>query len=215
MLLNILTGPDPLLSLLSLLIALVLGITVHEFAHAAAATWLGDSLPRRQGRLTLAPQAHLDVVGSLMFLAAGFGWGRPVSYDPYALRAGPRTGPALVAFAGPVANFIIALVFALVVRGLMFTIDASTPAWFIAVINLCLSIGHYNLILGFFNLIPVYPLDGFTVLLGVLPFDWAEMLERTRQYGILLMLLLLISGATSMWLGAPVNTLWGVLSGIR
>src|SRR5512138_2311090 len=102
--------------LVALLIALILGITIHEFAHAAAATWLGDPLPERQGRLTLAPLAHLDVMGSLMFLVGGFGWGKPVMFNPYALRMNPRTGSALVALAGPVSNVVLSALVAIPIR---------------------------------------------------------------------------------------------------
>src|SRR5512146_1856153 len=105
----------------AVVIALILGITVHEFAHAAMATWLGDSTPRWQGRLSLSPMAHLDVMGSLMFLIGGFGWGKPVQFNPYALRANPRTGAALVALAGPISNFILAAIFAIPIRLLLMT----------------------------------------------------------------------------------------------
>ena len=103
MLYQILSGQMSPTEIVALLIALVLGISVHEFSHAAAATWLGDTLPGRQGRLTLAPAAHLDVVGSLMFLIGGFGWGKPVPVNPYYLRRNSRTEMALVALAGPVS----------------------------------------------------------------------------------------------------------------
>jgi Zn-dependent protease len=109
-------GPEQLIGIAAILIALVLGITVHEFSHAAMATWLGDSTPRWQGRLSLSPAAHLDVMGSLMFLVGGFGWGKPVQFSPYSLRTDPRTGAALVALAGPISNFGLAAVFALPVR---------------------------------------------------------------------------------------------------
>ncbi len=82
MLYQILTGQVPLTQIAALLVALILGITVHEFSHAAMATWLGDPTPRGQGRLSLSPVAHLDVMGSLMFLVAGFGWGKPVQFNP-------------------------------------------------------------------------------------------------------------------------------------
>lgn len=214
LILSALNSSNPLVAIFSLILAVVLGITVHEFAHAAMATWLGDTLPRREGRVTLAPHAHLDPMGALMFVIAGFGWGRAVSINPYALRTGPRTGSALVAFAGPTANVIIAVMFATVVRGLVFILDMDSPEWLIQIINVAWQIGHYNLILSFLNLIPVYPLDGFTVLLGLLPYEWAERFEQTRQYGFFVLMLLMVGGASTYVLWTPVDRLWGLLTGI-
>lgn len=199
LILQALSEPDGLQRLVALLIALVLGISVHEFAHAAAATWLGDSLPRRQGRLTLAPAAHLDVIGSLMFLIGGFGWGRPVQYNPYALRAGLRSGPALVAFAGPLSNVILAALIAiplrllvLLTRGGPTLLAGQSPTVMSTLITLLASIVLYNLVLAVFNLIPIFPLDGFSILLGVLPAEMANVLDQTRPYGFFLLIALLL-----------------------
>jgi Zn-dependent protease len=93
-------------------VALVLAIAIHEYAHARAADTLGDPTPRALGRLTLDPRAHLDPLGTLMLLVLGFGWGRPVEFDPYNLRS-PRRDGALIALAGPVSNLLFALVLAL------------------------------------------------------------------------------------------------------
>lgn len=198
MLYQILTGQIGATELVALLIALVFGISVHEFAHAAAATWLGDPLPGRQGRLTLAPAAHLDVMGSLMFLIGGFGWGKPVQYNPYALRASPRVGPAIVAIAGPISNIILAVIVAIVIRLLPLALGVfEFPLGvFITLFDLLNLIVYYNLILSFFNLIPVFPLDGFTILQGLLPPALADAFESTRQYGFFILLLLLFASGS-------------------
>jgi Zn-dependent protease len=195
---QILTGQISAPQLVALLIALVFGISVHEFAHAAAATWLGDPTPGRQGRLTLAPAAHLDVMGSLMFLIGGFGWGKPVQYNPYALRASPRVGPAIVSAAGPISNVILAVIVAVVVRLLSLAIGVfELPAGVvITLFDLLDLIVYYNLILSFFNLIPVFPLDGFAILQGLLPPALADAFEGTRQYGFFILLLLLFAGSS-------------------
>ena len=206
-----------------LLIALVFGITVHEFSHALAATWLGDSLPRQQGRLTLQPAAHLDVVGSLMFLVGGFGWGKPVQYNPYALRASPRTGPALVAAAGPISNLILAAIIAIPIRLMPIMLGTSIGLLSFAtgpegtLFNLLVNIAYYNLVLSIFNLIPVFPLDGFTILLGLLPPELGERFEVTRQYGFFILIVLLVAGGSIMGpiLYTPVQTILGLLIGIR
>jgi Zn-dependent protease len=217
---QILSGNIDPTQLAGLIIALVLGITVHEFSHALVATWLGDDLPRRQGRLSLSPAAHLDVVGSLMFIVGGFGWGKPVQYNPYALRASPRTGPALVALGGPVSNILLAAVFAIPVR--LFPIiyqfnprigklpEAVSALYFVLSL-----IVYYNLVLSIFNLIPIFPLDGFTVLQGLLPAELAERLEMTRQYGMIILLLLVFAGGSILGLimDAPIKALYGLFTG--
>jgi Zn-dependent protease len=217
MLYRILTGRIEPIELVALLIALVAGITIHEFAHAAAATWLGDALPRRQGRLSLSPAAHLDPVGSLMFLVGGFGWGKPVQYNPYALRASARVGPAIVAAAGPLSNIVLATVVALVVRVLLVGLDIFGVAFpfFDLLFYFFLFFIYYNLILSFFNLIPVFPLDGFTILQGILPLELSDLLETTRPYGFFILLLLLFFGSNLLapLLFLPVNLFMYILVG--
>lgn len=216
---QILAGQIDPIELVALLIALVFGISVHEFAHAAAATWLGDPLPGRQGRLTLAPAAHLDVMGALMFFVAGFGWGKPVQYNPYALRASPRVGPAIVAAAGPLSNIIVAVIVALVVRLLPFGLSAFelSPQVVNTLFYLLIFFIYYNLILSFFNLIPVFPLDGFTILQGLLPPALADVFEATRQYGFFVLLLLFFAGSSVVGplLYRPVAMLMRLLVGIE
>jgi Zn-dependent protease len=213
--------PEVVVSLIGLAIALVLGISVHEFSHAAAATWLGDSLPGRQGRLTLSPLAHLDVMGSLMFVVGGFGWGKPVQYNPYALRAGPRTGPAIVAAAGPISNLILAILIAIPTRligiaatgGLAGT--GEPPQAVIELFFMLQNIVYFVLVLGFFNLIPIFPLDGFSILLGLLPPELADQFEQTRQFGILLLFALVFLGGSVLGIIVyePVNALTHLLIG--
>ncbi|MBI5034628.1 MAG: site-2 protease family protein [Chloroflexi bacterium] len=204
-------------AVVGLLIAWVFGVSVHEFSHALAATWLGDSLPRRQGRLTLQPAAHLDVVGSLMFLIGGFGWGKPVQYNPYALRASPRTGPAIVAAAGPLSNLIFATLLAIPVRLVPILIDNDVlplqPGEILY--QLLLYVMYFNLVLAFFNLIPVFPLDGFSILNGLLPAELAERFQLTQQYGFFILMLLLIVGNSIMepLLYRPIETVLGLLIG--
>lgn len=183
---------DPVLAvavLASLCVSLAICIAVHEFSHAYVASELGDRTARALGRVTLNPVKHLDPIGSVLILIAGFGWGKPVPVDPRFLRGDPRLGMALVAAAGPASNVVAAILFAALVRlGLA---DALIPDIWIFGRNLAglvdFTLGmlvRFNLILAIFNLLPIAPLDGFKVALGLLPRDLAIPFSRTEPYGI-------------------------------
>jgi len=171
------------------MIGFVVGTTVHEFMHAYTAVMLGDTSPRRAGRVTLNPVAHFDPIGFFMFflLALGvgfFAWGRPVMVNPMALRGG-RKGMALVAIAGPASNLVVGAVFALPFRLGMtgqFPQQAQDVLFWVMTANFLLFV---------FNLIPIPPLDGFTVLTGLLSNYWALLLEPVRRYGPVLLLALI------------------------
>ena len=179
---------DPQLFLI-VAIAFVVAITLHEASHALAATMLGDDLPRLQGRVTLNPLRHLDPLGTIMILIASFGWGRPVMVNPYRLRFGSHRGMALVAAAGPASNVALALALTPVARELL-TGSRADPITIAVVLIIQL-----NLFLAVFNLIPLPPLDGFSVLIGLVPRDTAARLDRLRSYGpgLLIGLFLLVA----------------------
>lgn len=171
-------------------VGLILAISVHEYAHARAADTLGDPTPRSQGRLTLNPRSHLDPLGTLALLFLGFGWGRPVMFDPYNLR-NPRRDSALIAIAGPVSNILFALVLSVIMR---FLPDLSLWESVVGILIMM------NVTLAIFNLVPVFPLDGEKILGGLLPADlYQEYSVIMRQYGtiILILMLLPIVGGTS------------------
>ncbi|MDP2812402.1 MAG: site-2 protease family protein [bacterium] len=144
-------------------LGIVYALTIHEFSHALAATYLGDSTAKYNGRLTLNPLAHMEIFGTLMLLLAGFGWGKPVPVNTYNLRW-HKWGSAAVSLAGPLSNFISVAIFIII---------ANFLANFLAVDSLLFSFLFYlifiNLILGVFNLIPIPPLDGSKILFAVLP----------------------------------------------
>jgi Zn-dependent protease len=164
-------------------IALVVGITFHEFSHAFIADQLGDHRPRALGRVSLNPIAHIDPIGALVFVLAGFGWGKPVPVNVYALRPG-RIGMAMVAAGGPIANVIVAVGAAVGYR----LLDLG------GVGGLVLDVGFFiiffNLLLAIFNLLPIPPLDGYNVVLAFLPPRQAMVVQRYAPYGILVLLLL-------------------------
>ena len=172
---------DPL-ALLLFLPALIIAITIHEFAHAFLADRLGDPTPQLQGRLSLNPLKHLDPVGSLMLLFFRFGWGKPVEFDPYNLRH-PRRDAALISLAGPAVNLVLATLLALILK---FSPSSLFSVFLIPVILI-------NINLAIFNLLPVPPLDGAKILYGFLPRDWAdEYNDFMGRYGTILLILLII-----------------------
>jgi Zn-dependent protease len=187
-------------------IAFIIAVSVHEANHAFAATALGDDTPRRAGRLTLNPLKHIDALGIIFFFLAGIGWGAtPV--NPNNLRPNPRTGNALVALAGPISNLVLALLFSLPLRAEVPMDPLLRGFLFVAT--------ALNLLLFVFNLIPIPPLDGFSVLLGVLPRDLAFRLRGIERYGLGILLALLVlpslmGFSVLTYIFAPVARLFGL-----
>ncbi|NIS78755.1 MAG: site-2 protease family protein [Anaerolineales bacterium] len=180
--------------LLFLAITMVIALTIHEFAHAWTANQLGDDTPRLNGRLTLNPLAHLDLLGSLMLLVAGFGWAKPVPVNPYALQRRTPAGMMLVAAAGPFSNLLLAILAAIPFRmGLFDTLGAVPQLTQLAGTFLLLFI-QINLILLFFNLIPIFPLDGEKVATYFLPPNGQDFLYRIRPYGPMILMGLILVG---------------------
>jgi Zn-dependent protease len=195
----------------SAIVALVAGVTFHEFSHAFVADRLGDRTARMMGRVSLSPARHLDPAGSMFMLIAGFGWGKPVPVNPSRLRNGPQTGRAMVAAAGPVSNIILAVLAGLPIQlGLVdwwnpLTRPFSLDQWTLEnYVSLFLgAVIFFNLVLAVFNLLPFAPLDGFAVAVGILPRDLSTSVARLEQYGpailmILLLLPLVSSGEISL-----------------
>jgi Zn-dependent protease len=170
-------------------IAVIVGITFHEFSHAAVASLQGDQTARAQGRLTLNPLSHLDPLGSIALIVAGFGWGRPVPVTPSRLRS-PRLGHVLVGLAGPAANFVLALVSVVALRIVYQPADLTFDVDF--TLRLLDTLVAVNVILGVFNLLPIPPLDGSTLLSILLPPSRQNVLRFLEQYGVFLLLALLI-----------------------
>ncbi len=177
--------PDFLDTLFRLAILMV-AFPLHEFAHAWTATRFGDDTPRRAGRLTLNPLAHLDLWGTLLFLFTGFGWAKPVPISPYALRT--RRAYFWVAFAGPLSNFLIALAAALLYHVAKPTLVTTSIGRF--GLRFLTAVVFFDLLLFFFNLLPIPPLDGDKVVAGLFPRFWQTYLAPLQQYALLVFLLL-------------------------
>lgn len=166
-------NPMELLALLLTLPGVIIAITFHEFAHAYVADKLGDDTPRRQGRITLNPLAHIDPVGFFMLIFVHFGWGKPVEINPtnFNRKRSMAKQEMLVAFAGPLMNIIIALILTII----LFAINTFAPSFTITMTGLIISLVlqmaiSVNIGLGIFNLIPLPPLDGSKIFINILPY---------------------------------------------
>jgi len=164
-----------------LALLLIFSIGIHEFSHALIADRLGDPTPRAQGRLTINPLAHLDPIGMILIVVIGFGWGKPVVYDPYNLN-NPHRDSAYIALAGPVSSLLTAIVFALLVH----IVPVATP-----IVQILMYAVRLNVMLALFNFIPVYPLDGFRIVSGLLPAQSREDWNQLSHYGIIILILLI------------------------
>jgi Zn-dependent protease len=215
----------------SVVTALLVGIAFHEFSHALAAYSLGDPTARHLGRLSLNPRVHLDPFGTMLLFIGGFGWGKPVPVNPHRLRNGEKAGMGMVAAAGPLSNLLIAGVLGAPIKmGIVpwhtpFLVPASVSHWQADdYLGLFLSaVVIFNVVLAVFNLIPLAPLDGFRVAVGVLPRDAALFFRRLEPYGpgillILIALPFLTSGSISLLyqvLAPAVNGLTRLLAGVE
>lgn len=170
------------------IIALVVAITIHEFAHAWAAERLGDPTPRLMGRLTLNPLAHLDPLGTIMLLIARFGWGKPVQFDPFNLR-NPRRDSAIISLAGPVSNLLLATLCSV---GLRLVIAFHLSPLDYLIIGLLDNLIIMSVVLAVFNLVPIHPLDGFKIVGGILPEEYAHQWAELERYGMIFLIFLIL-----------------------
>lgn len=180
---------DPIYFLITA-VSIVIAISVHEFAHAAMAYYLGDPTAKNEGRLTLNPLSHLDLWGTILLLVAGFGWGRPVPFNPYNLK-NQRWGPALVSLAGPASNLVMAIILIIFLKFIY-------PLLNLAVGNALFDFLYFliviNVVLMAFNLLPVPPLDGSKLLFAVLPASMENVKEFLQRYGLFILIGLVFFG---------------------
>ena len=201
------------LMLISRLLILLFSFPVHEFAHAWVADRFGDPTPARDGRLTLNPAVHLDLLGSIILLVSGFGWARPVMVSPYALRRASHAAPMWVALAGPFSNLILAMVAAIPLRLGLLPLDGTGTVAMNYLATITQDFVWINLVLLLFNLIPLAPLDGDKVLEFFLPGPLAMKLDAIRPYGPMLLMALVVLGVVGWTLLPPLSFLYRLLVG--
>lgn len=208
-------NPGALFALLVSIPGVLLAITFHEFAHGYAAYKLGDNTAKNEGRLSLNPLDHLEPVGTLMLLFAGFGWGKPVHVNPtnYTRKLSMEKGEAIVSVAGPLTNIILAFLLALAYEALIKFASAeflvSTVGNIIQlIIGAAISI---NIGLGVFNLIPLPPLDGSKIIMPFLPYNAKQWFRSNEQIFYIIFVVIWITGIASIIISPAIN---GITSGI-
>ena len=215
-------NPTQLIGLLISAPGVLIAITFHEFAHGYAAYKLGDDTAKNQGRLSLNPFAHLDPIGTLMLLVAGFGWGKPVEVNPrnYTRKISMEKGEAIVSLAGPLMNFILAIIFTLIYCAIY---KFASTAFIISTIGqiillLISSTISINIGLGVFNLIPLPPLDGSKILMHFLPYNAKTWFENNTQLFYVIFIVLwitnLISYIISPVIGVVSNGIYAMVSAL-
>lgn len=215
------TVEGALLGLVLTIPGVLITITFHEFAHAFVADKLGDDTPRRQGRLSLNPLDHLDPIGSLLLLFAGFGWGKPVEVNPrnYNRKMSMEKGEALVSIAGPLMNFILAIVFTIITcivinatnsriifcgNDMMLLASSQTAEIAIKILIYAVSI---NVGLGIFNLIPLPPLDGSKVIMPFLPYKAKQFFIQNEMIFYIVFVALWLTGLAGTIISPIINFL--------
>lgn len=177
--------------LISLAVVMLVAFPIHELAHALAADYFGDDTPRNHGRITLNPFAHLDLVGSLLLLLAGFGWAKPVPVNEYALSMRHRYAPALVSLAGPASNLGLGLVSGVILASGLLQAPTAVSQYIPSAYEVLYYFTVINFVLFFFNLIPLFPLDGEKIAVWFLPRDMADGLAKLRRFSFGPMLILI------------------------
>ena len=208
-----------LLALVLTLPAVIIAITFHEYAHALAADKLGDDTPRVQGRLNLNPMSHIDPVGFMLLMFAGFGWGKPVQINPRNFNRDVRMdkGEAIVSLAGPLMNFAIAIVMAIIsVVVYQFSSIEFLDSGIGTIIDLLmLTIIRINIGLGVFNLIPLPPLDGSKIFINFMPYNARRWILENSQIFYYIFLAIWITGLAGVIISPIIDLIYlGLMNGI-
>ncbi|MGI5911477.1 MAG: site-2 protease family protein [Syntrophomonadaceae bacterium] len=209
--------------------SILIALTFHEYAHGRVAYYLGDNTAYIQGRLTLNPIPHIDLVGFLMLLFFKFGWAKPVQVNPYNFsNISIKSGMMFVSLAGPVMNLVLAFFAMVILKIWGFPLDINSFFFVVGNISsgfnqlspltslalILYTLVYINIVLAVFNLIPVPPLDGSKILAGLLPDCGTRLLYNLEAYGPIMLLLLIMTGATSKILGPLLMVIYSLFSRI-
>lgn len=208
------TNPGSLFGLVIGIPGVLIAITFHEFAHGYAAYKLGDNTAKNEGRLSLNPLDHLDPIGTLLLLFAGFGWGKPVHVNPsnYTRKISMEKGEAIVSLAGPLTNIVLAFIFALIYGALVKFASVFLLSTVGNIVQLILiSTISINIGLGIFNLIPLPPLDGSKIILPFLPYNTKQWFRNNEQIFYVLFVVMWITNIAGVIISPAIS---GVSTGI-
>ena len=213
MIVQYLANPGMLESLLISVPGVLVAITFHEFAHAFVADRLGDDTARREGRLSLNPFDHLDPIGTVLLLFAGFGWGKPVHVNPsnYTRKISMEKGEAIVSIAGPIMNFLLAIVFSIIYFGIFKFAGLSFMATTLGdiIMKMIMSAISINVGLGLFNLIPLPPLDGSKVIMPFLPYNAKNWFRNNEGIFYIVFIAIWLTGLASYIISPAIQTVGG------
>lgn len=206
------TNPSALFMLLVSVPGVLIAITFHEFAHGYVAYKLGDNTAKLEGRLSLNPLDHLDPIGTLMLLLAGFGWGKPVNVNPsnYTRKISMEKGEALVSLAGPLMNIILSIIFAIIYFAIykfanVTFLSSTVETVLMLLISATISI---NVGLGIFNLIPLPPLDGSKIIMPFLPYKAKQWFRNNEQIFYIIFVVIWITGIAGIIISPAINVVY-------
>ena len=206
------TNPLALFMLLVSVPGVLIAITFHEFAHGYVAYKLGDNTAKLEGRLSLNPLDHLDPIGTLMLLLAGFGWGKPVNVNPsnYTRKISMEKGEALVSLAGPLMNIILSIIFAIIYFAIykfanVTFLSSTVGSVLMLLISATISI---NVGLGIFNLIPLPPLDGSKIIMPFLPYKAKQWFRNNEQIFYIIFVVIWITGIAGIIISPAINVVY-------
>ena len=204
---------DMIIDKLLILPGILIGLSFHEFAHAWVSDRLGDPTPRRQGRVTLNPVAHIDWFGFAALLFVGFGWGKPVQIDPSYYK-NRRSGEFMVGIAGVTMNLILAVIFSVIVRVFVMAVPSAvneSSSVLYSLEQILVYAVMINLVLMIFNLIPCPPLDGWGLLTQIFKLDRYDWWYKVYQYGMYILMALILLNVTDIIITPLVRLFMGIL----
>lgn len=203
---------DFLIKTLYILPGILIALSLHEYAHAQVAVWLGDDTPKIQGRLSISPIVHIDIIGFLMLIIAKFGWAKPVQINPNNFK-NPKRDQMLVSLAGPCMNLLLAIFFFILMKVIYYIpegiISYNLGIAIFEIINNTIII---NIVLMVFNMLPIPPLDGHHIFFGLLNLTHTRLYYELYKYSRFILLFLIISDLIDKIIGPPIETIYKTLA---